>query len=153
MDGFEGRSSLKTWIVLILTNRAVTAGARGNRSIPFVAAVNPYDEPYEGAVDPDRFLAVDDSVFPRHWSSVPPRWRHDPEDHVLQEEVGAVVATACQALTPAQREVLILGDVAGFGSEEVCDLLRITPANQRVLLRRARTWVRRALELFHSGIP
>jgi RNA polymerase sigma-70 factor (ECF subfamily) len=145
LDKFEGRSSLKTWVVNIVVNRAKTAGQKENRSLPFASAQP--DPDWEGALPADRFQPAT-GAYPRHWSSFPRSWPPLPEEGALHREVTGVVATACQDLPLAQREVLLLRDVAGFASDEVCRMLGLSQANQRVLLHRARSKVRAALERY-----
>jgi len=146
LDRFEGRASLKTWLFRILVNRARSRGVREARSIPFSAAWSPQAEPAEPAVDPERFLPSDDADSPGHWASAP----RDPlpEERLLADETQAVIRAAVAALPPAQRAVLTLRDLDGWDSEEVCTVLEISAVNQRVLLHRARSKVRHALERY-----
>jgi RNA polymerase sigma-70 factor (ECF subfamily) len=141
---FEGRSSLKTWIFRILTNTAKTRGEREGRTVPFSALAGAAEE--EGAsVDPDRFLGPEER-FPGHWSSPPSSWAGEPEERLLAGETLDVVQAAIDRLPPAQALVITMRDVEGFSSDEVRNALDISETNQRVLLHRARTKVRRALE-------
>ena len=145
LDAFEGRSSLRTWIFRILVNIAKTRGTREARSLPFssVWAPDPESEP---AVELDRFLA-EQSGSPGHWASDPASWRTTvPEDRLLAKETLAKVREAIEALPPNQREVIRMRDLLGWSSPEVCNALEISETNQRVLLHRARSKVRRALE-------
>jgi RNA polymerase sigma-70 factor, ECF subfamily len=142
---FEGRSSLKTWIFRILTNVAKTRGVRESRSIPFSAL-----EGAEPAVEPERFLPPDDPVDPGGWA-VPPAPL--PEQALLARETLAVIEAAIDALLPAQRAVITLRDVEGWSSDEVRNALELSETNQRVLLHRARSKVRRALEEYVSEAP
>jgi len=144
---FEGRSSLKTWIFRILMNRAMSRGQREHRSVPFSSLFDPSSEEAEPAVDPDRFRAAGDRSA-GHWASPPYRWEGVPEDRLESKETLAQIQMAIDALRPAQREVITLRDVAGWPSAEVCNVLGISETNQRVLLHRARTKVRRALETY-----
>ncbi|TML60777.1 MAG: sigma-70 family RNA polymerase sigma factor [Actinobacteria bacterium] len=137
LDGigrFEGRSSLKTWIFRILTNIAKTRGQREGRSIPFSSLVS--DD--EASVDPDRFAENG------QWSSPPRSW--GPEERLLGGETRAVVEAAIAELPPNQAIVISMRDVGGFTAEEACNALDISETNQRVLLHRARSKVRQALE-------
>ena len=131
---FEGRSSLKTWLFRIVANTAKTRGVREARSIPFTSL----GDDSEGSVDPDRFLGSGER-FPGHWA-VP------PEGRVLAAEAMGVIDRAIEALPPAQRAVITLRDIQGLSSEEVRNALDLTETNQRVLLHRARSKVRSALE-------
>lgn len=144
IDRFEGRSSLKTWLFRILTNRAKRRGERDHRAIPFSAAGAPGDDD-EASVDPDRFLPPDHRLA-GHWTSRPMDWDDLPEERFLSAETRAVVDRAVASLPPNQREVITLRDVEGWTSEEVRNALDLSETNQRVLLHRARSKVRRALE-------
>jgi len=138
---FEGRSSLKTWLFRIVANTAKTRGVRESRSVPFSALGD--DGGDEPAVDPDRFLGSGER-FPGHWALPPSAWA--PESRLLSQEALAVIGREIDRLPPAQRAVITMRDVQGFTSEEVCNALDLTETNQRVLLHRARSKVRGALE-------
>jgi RNA polymerase sigma-70 factor (ECF subfamily) len=144
LDRFEGRSSLKTWIFRILTNIAKTRAQRDGRTLPFSALQDPGRVP-EAAVGADRFLDPEHPRWPGHWAVRPEPW---PEDALVAAETQAVVAEAIEALPPAQRAVISLRDVEGWTSEEVRNALELSETNQRVLLHRARSKVRRALESY-----
>jgi RNA polymerase sigma-70 factor (ECF subfamily) len=144
LDAFEGRASFKTWLYRILANRARTRAAREGRSVPFSALAE--TEGDAGAVDPERFDVTG------HWRDPPAGWTDEnPEQLALQAETRAVMDAAVAALPPAQRAVLVLRDEDGLETEEICNLLAITVTNQRVLLHRARTRVRQALETHMRG--
>jgi RNA polymerase sigma-70 factor, ECF subfamily len=147
LDRFEGRSSLKTWIFRILMHKALTRGTREHRTLPFSALIDPTQEGGEPAVDPERFQRAGVS-YPGHWSDPPKRWEGAPEERLLSRETLGLVGAAIEALPPSQREVIVLRDVEGWTSPEVCNVLGITETNQRVLLHRARSKVRRALERY-----
>jgi RNA polymerase sigma-70 factor (ECF subfamily) len=138
LERFEGRSSLKTWIFRIVANIAKTRSAREGRSIPFSALGDSEEGP---SVDPRRFGPDD------HWSSSSPAsWETIPEERLQAKETLARIQEAIERLPASQRAVVTLRDVQGWSSEEVCELLGISEGNQRVLLHRARTKVRGALE-------
>jgi RNA polymerase sigma-70 factor (ECF subfamily) len=139
IDRFEGRSSLKTWLFRILTNRAKTRGIREGRSLPFSAL-----EPAEPSVESDRFHGGDHS-WPGHWAAPP---RGFPEERLLAAEAREVIDRAIAALPPTQRAVISLRDIEGWSAEEVCNALTLSETNQRVLLHRARSAVRAALERY-----
>jgi RNA polymerase sigma-70 factor, ECF subfamily len=142
IDRFEGRSSLKTWLFRILTNRAKTRGERDGRVLPFSALAGASDEADEPSVDPDRFLGPD-SPRPGAWAAPPRAW---PQDKLIERETLNVIEMAIGKLPEAQREVILLRDVEGWTPMEVADALEITDGNERVLLHRARSKVRAALE-------
>jgi RNA polymerase sigma-70 factor, ECF subfamily len=147
IDRFEGRSSLKTWIMRIVVNIAITRGERETRTIPFSAFAPEADEP---AVDPDRFRDESDG-FPGHWRAYPGNWASLPEDTLLGRETLDVVKRAIEELPAVQRIVVTMRDIAGCSAEEVCGTLDVSEGNQRVLLHRARSRVRSALERHLDG--
>ena len=149
IDRFEGRSSLRTWIYRILTNTAKTRAQREARSIPFASLGGDGED--GPAVDPDRFLPADDAHGAGHWASFPRRWDDMPEARLLGSETQDVIRQAIERLPLSQGEVIRLRDVEGFSSAEVCELLSLSEANQRVLLHRARSKVRAALESYLDG--
>ena len=143
IDRFEGRSSLKTWIFRILTNIAKTRGEREGRTIPFSALAS---EEEEGAsVDSERFLGPE-TRFPGHWSAQPDTWAGIPEERLVGAETLDLIRSEIDKLPPQQAVVVTMRDVDGFTSEEVCNALGISETNQRVLLHRARSKLRQALE-------
>jgi RNA polymerase sigma-70 factor (ECF subfamily) len=150
IDRFEGRSSLKTWIFRILTNVAMRSGARERRSVPFSALARAEDTG-EPTVDPDRFLLADHELFPGHWAIMPARWP-TPEEGLLAGETREVIAAAIAELPVAQRTVIALRDVEGWSSDEVREALEISAGNQRILLHRARSRVRNAIESYYGAV-
>ena len=148
IDRFEGRSSLKTWIFSILMNRSKTRVQREGRSLPFSALANPAGEAAEPSVDPSRFLGADHPQWPHHWATPPKSWGESPEERLLTQESQARIQQAIDALPHGQRQVITLCDVEEWEPEEVCSLLGVTRTNQRVILHRARSKVRRALERY-----
>ena len=143
---FEGRSSLKTWIFRILTNRARTRGQREGRSVPFSDLAVAEAGSSETSVDADQFWPSDHPARANSWVSYPRNWNELPENRLLSRETLARVQAAIAALPPSQREVITLRDVEGWSAQEVCNVLEITESNQRVLLHRARAKVRRDIE-------
>jgi RNA polymerase sigma-70 factor (ECF subfamily) len=145
IDRFEGRSSLRTWIFQILLNNARTRGEREKRTLPFAyfrrRAEEGGDEP---AVDPDRFQGRRGEA-PGAWASPPASWS-EPDQQLDTAETRDVLLKAISELPPRQRDVITLRDIQGWPAEEVCNALDLTETNQRVLLHRARSKVRAALE-------
>ena len=132
IDNFEGRSSFKTWLFRILVNRARTTGVREHRHLPF--------DPAEPAVSPDRF---DRSGA---WAEPVPQWESDADDRVVAASWGPRLVQAIDTLPDRQRDVVVLRDVEGLTSEDVCSVLGISEGNQRVLLHRGRSRLRTELE-------
>ncbi len=135
INGFEGRSSLQTWLFRILVNRARTRGARDARQLSF------------SALEGDELPAVDPEAFGEdgRWRSAPARLEFDPETRLLSAELRSRLVEAIESLPDQQRVVVTLRDVIGLTPEEVCEMLEITEANQRVLLHRGRARARAKL--------
>jgi RNA polymerase sigma-70 factor (ECF subfamily) len=141
---FEGRSSVRTWLLRILANRARTRGAREARCVPF-SSVARDDE--DASVPGERFQGAGER-FPGGWRQFPTDWDTLPEERLLARETLEHVDAAIRRLPSRQQEVIVLRDVEGWSSEEVCEALGLTPVNQRVLLHRARSGVRAELESY-----
>jgi len=146
IDGFEGRCSLKTWIFQILINRAKTRGVREARSVSFSSLNGANSEESDSAVEPSRFLPLDDPQHPGSWASQPQQWDMTPEQLLLSQECWTHIERAIADLPDLQREVITLRDMQGWNNEEIGALLGISESNCRVLLHRARSRVREALE-------
>ena len=139
LGAFQGRSSLKTWLFSILVNRARTTGAREARSVP-VADAGP-------VVDASRFGPSGT------WAEPPEHWIEEAESRVDAERLRQLLRTAMDGLPIRQREVVLLRDVEGLSSTEVCEVLALTEANQRVLLHRGRGKLRQSLETAFGDSP
>ncbi len=148
LSRFEGRSSLKTWVFRILLNKAQRLGGRERRTVPWSSLTADDEGP---TVDPARFQGPDEP-YPGHWREWPVPWP-DPEDAALAAELRQRTGVAVAELPERQRVVLALRDIEGYDAEEVCSILDITAANQRVLLHRARAHVRRRLESYVAEVP
>jgi RNA polymerase sigma-70 factor, ECF subfamily len=132
LDGFEGRSSLRTWLYRIVVNRAISAGLHERRHVP--VEISEFE-------DNNGRFAQDG-----HWVTPPVHWSDEIIDRIAAPEVAACIRQLIEELPPSQRQVVTLRDVEGLSSDEVCGILRITEGNQRVLLHRARTRIRTLLE-------
>ncbi len=142
LDRFEGRSSLRTWIFRIAANLAKTRGVRESRSVPLssVPAAGEDDGP---AVDEARFA---DGA----WASPVRPWGLDAAQIALDDEAGARIRAEIDRLPEVQRAVITLRDIHGLGSDEVSEALGLSDGNQRVILHRARSRVRAALEAYFA---
>ncbi len=146
IEGFEGRSSLRTWVYRILINTARSHGVKDSRTVASASLSG--DLEAGPTVDPARFQGPGEP-YPGHWRQFPDPWP-SPESEVMRQEVRATLQAALDDLPPRQRVVITLRDVDGYTSDEVCAMLDISPANQRVLLHRARAAVRLRLEQYLS---
>jgi RNA polymerase sigma-70 factor (ECF subfamily) len=135
-ERFEGRSSLRTWLYRICANRARSRGGAEARAVPVGGA--------EAAVSRDRFDAGG------AWIEPPEPWG-DVDDRLAAESLAPLLHEAIGDLPDLQRQVVTLRDVEGLTSRETCEVLSISEANQRVLLHRARSRVRAAVEAGRKG--
>lgn len=142
IDSFEGRSSLRTWLFTVLINIAKRRGMRERRDLD--VAVMAFTD---GTVDPARFRDSDDP-YPGHWlpQEVPSPFPDTPEGSLLGDELVALARRELDKLPERQRVVVTMRDMLGLDSAEVCEMLDISVANQRVLLHRGRAAVRQVLE-------
>jgi RNA polymerase sigma-70 factor (ECF subfamily) len=147
LDRFEGRSTLRTWVLRIVANIARDQGAREARSLPFSAVAGEDAGPL---VEPERFFGPGDP-YPGGWRSFPTDWRTLPESRLLSQETLDVVAGAIASLPEPQQVVITLRDVIGCDAAEVSEVLGLSDGNQRVLLHRARVRVRDELERYLDG--
>jgi RNA polymerase sigma-70 factor (ECF subfamily) len=145
LDGFEARSSLRTWVYRILVNTAKRRGLREGRVVP----LSSLPDEAGPTVDPARFAGPGDE-YPGHWLDFPAQWP-SPEQHALSGELRSLLGAALASLPERQRVVITLRDVEGYSSDEVCAILEVSAANQRVLLHRARAFVRSRLETYYAG--
>lgn len=143
LDRYEGRSTFRTWVLGIVVNLARSRTRAERREAPRSSESEP-------SVDPARFLAAAHPRWPHHWAVEPAVWQ-TPEDELLAAETRTIIIEAIDALPPAQREVIVLRDVEGMPAPEVCNILALTDTHQRVLLHRARSRVRRALERYFAA--
>lgn len=132
LPSFEGRSSVKTWLYAILLNQARMAGLKERRHVPIA--------------DPER--SVDRRRFNRDgsWSCPPVHWADEIEDRVRAERMTKSIYVAIDELPSSQRDVLTLRDVEGLTAADACQILGLQEGHQRVLLHRARSRLRGALE-------
>jgi RNA polymerase sigma-70 factor (ECF subfamily) len=145
IDRFEGRASFKTWLFQILVNRARTRAEREGRAHSFSSLAAEAETPGDPAVPPQRFRDADDQ-WPNNWALPPHSWGSSSDAGLLAGETLGLVRRAIDQLPPGQQQVITLRDIEGWTAEDVCNALVISETNQRVLLHRARSHVRAALE-------
>jgi len=155
LGDFEGRSTLRTWVLSILANRARSRATRDRRLVLWSDLAEPDADGDAGSwVDAARFRGPGDP-YPGHWTTAgePVPWREQPETSAISREALEVLEAALEALPPRQQTVVRLRDVHDLTSQEVCEVLDISPENQRVLLHRGRSRLRAALELHYRAEP
>jgi RNA polymerase sigma-70 factor, ECF subfamily len=134
IDGFDGRSSVLTWLVRIVVNKAKSRRRLENRFLPFTARVRPSESWKSSSADEE--------------AELPEMGTTDltPERLALEQEVVERFDAALKALPPSQRSVIVLRDLEGASSIETCRVLSINDLTQRVRLSRARATLRSALQ-------
>lgn len=146
---FEGRSSLESWMFAILIHKAKDRGVRESRHITF-SAFESHDDEGEEAVDPARFHASGELAG--HWALPPQPWNEQtPERLLASRQAFEALSNAVDELPAGLRDVLVLKDVEGLESQEICKRLKITDTNLYVRLHRARERVRQAVEISLHG--
>nr|WP_236201524.1 RNA polymerase sigma factor [Pseudomonas pseudonitroreducens] len=140
LDGFQGRSSLKTWLLTITANTAKSRLRKVRRDVSLDDLPAPH-----GSIDDSRFAADG------HWSTAPLAWHEDsPEALLAEDELRECLEKTLLSLSELQRSVLLLRERQGLELEEICNLLDVSLSNARVLLHRARLKVFATVEHFEE---
>lgn len=140
LDGFQGRSSLKTWLATITANTAKSRLRKVRRDVSLDELPAPH-----GSIDDSRFAADG------HWSPAPLAWHEDsPEALLAEDELRQCLEKTLLSLSELQRSVLLLRERQGLELEEICNLLEVSLSNARVLLHRARLKVFATVEHFEE---
>jgi RNA polymerase sigma-70 factor (ECF subfamily) len=140
LDGFQGRASLKTWLLTITANTAKTRLKHNRREVLLDDLPSPH-----GSIGDERFSENG------HWLLAPHAWHHDSPDALLTEdELRQCREKTLASLPEQQGSVLHLRERAGLELEEICNLLQVSASNVRVLLHRARLKVYATLEHFEE---
>lgn len=140
LDGFQGRSSLKTWLLTITANTAKSRLRKVRRDVSLDDLPAPH-----GSLDDSRFAADG------HWSPAPLAWHEDsPEALLAEDELRECLEKTLLSLSELQRSVLLLRERQGLELDEICNLLEVSLSNARVLLHRARLKVFATVEHFEE---
>ena len=140
LSGFEGRSSLKTWLLTITANAAKNRLKHKRREVLLDDLPSPH-----GTIDEDRFASDG------HWLLAPFAWHHDTPDALLTEdELRECLEHTLLSLPQLQSSVLVLRERQGLELEQICNLLDISLSNARVLVHRARLKVFATVEHFEE---
>jgi len=136
---FEGRSSLRTWLIAIVRNEARSRLRKSKREVSI-------DDDHSGALFPaDSFDATG------HWSQPPGMWHDDSPEALLTSEIlRDCLEKTLAAMPEQQRAVLLLRDQEEISLEEICNILSVTTSNVRVLIHRARVRLYRMIEHFEE---
>ena len=135
---WTGRGTLRGWILGIVVNQARSRATRESRTIPLSMLEQDDTEQSTGAMSFGSWQWATDDAPDDVWS----------RDSLERREILETIRTAIEALPPRQRAVIELRDVSGCDGAEACAALRLSQANQRVLLHRARVKVRNVVEAY-----
>ena len=136
-DKFQGRSSFKTWLLTICSNRARSMGYHESKYLSI---------DLQEAVSADRFS--DGGA----WLAPPAPFSEILADQDERAAVLRVIHVAIEELRDPTRAVVMLRDVEGLDTREVAEVLQLTEANVRVLLHRGRAHIRNAVEEWRGGV-
>ncbi|MWV17986.1 sigma-70 family RNA polymerase sigma factor [Pseudomonas sp. L-22-4S-12] len=140
LDGFQCRSSLKTWLLTITANTAKSRLKQHRREVLLDDLPAPH-----GTLGDERFAASG------HWQTPPHAWHEDsPEALLGEDELRQCLEKTLASLSEMQASVLLLRERQGLELEEICNLLELSLSNVRVLLHRARLKVFATLEHFEE---
>ena len=140
LSGFEGRSSLKTWLLTITANSAKNRYKQNRREVLLDDLPSPH-----GTIDPERFSRDG------HWLLAPFAWHQDtPEALLTEDELRECLEQTLLSLPQLQSSVLVLRERQGLELEEICNLLELSLSNVRVLVHRARLKVFATVEHFEE---
>lgn len=140
LAGFEGRSSLKTWLLTITANCAKNRYKQNRREVLLDDLPSPH-----GTIDDERFSSDG------HWLLAPFAWHQDtPEALLTEDELRDCLEHTLLSLPQLQSSVLVLRERQGLELEEICNLLEISLSNVRVLVHRARLKVFATVEHFEE---
>lgn len=140
LDGFQGRSSLKTWLLSVTANTAKSKLRQVRREVSLDDLPAPH-----GSIDDSRFAADG------HWSAAPLAWHSDsPEALLAEDELRECLEKTLLSLSDLQRSVVLLRERQGLELQEICNLLSLSLSNVRVLLHRGRLKLFATLEHFEE---
>ncbi|MHC5350834.1 RNA polymerase sigma factor [Metapseudomonas furukawaii] len=140
LDGFQQRSSLKTWLLTIVANTARSRLKQSRREVLLDDLPGPH-----GTLDEGRFAENG------HWMAEVPAWHQDsPEALLAEEELRECLEKTLLGLSEMQRSVVLLRERQGLELEEICNLLGVSLSNVRVLLHRGRLKLFATLEHFEE---
>ncbi len=137
---FEGRSSLKTWMLTIVSNGAKTRLRKESRQVSFADVEASLSGLSEDLFNPDG-----------HWSKPPPEWDISSPDRLLEEsQLKDCIEKTTNSLPEQQRAVFVLREIEQQALEDVRNILGLTDSNVRVLLHRARLKLMQVIDRYQE---
>lgn len=138
---FERRSSLKTWIMTIVSNEAKARLRRESRQV----SLDELDGDIPGSyLDGSKFKADG------HWQSVP-KWNQDSPEALLSEaQLQSCINKTLRLLPAAQKAAFMLRDIEQQSFEDICNILQVSAVNVRVLVHRARLVLMQVIDRYQE---
>lgn len=131
-NGFEGRSSEKTWLTAILKHKTIDHFRKLGKQ--------PVNQSQDHEKQLDHFFHENGN-----WKDKPERWDLTPDQIFHQKEFWKVFLRCLSELSERLRIAFRLRELEGLGCDEICKVLGVSPSNCWVMLYRARMSLRRCL--------
>jgi RNA polymerase sigma-70 factor (ECF subfamily) len=142
ISSFERRSSLKTWLMTIVSNQAKARLRKESRQVSL--------EQLDGDT-PGSYLDGNHFQTNGHWAQPTPRWNNESPEALLEEkQLQRCIAKTLTLLPHAQKTAFILRDVEQQSFEDICSLLNVSAANARVLVHRARLTLMQVIDRYQE---
>lgn len=139
---FERRSSLKTWIITIVSNEAKSRLRREARLVSL--------EQLDGET-PGSYLDGNNFKGDGHWKNPIPHWDNESPEALLEEkQLQACIAKTLSLLPPTQKAAFVLRDLEQQSFEDICNILHISASNVRVLVHRARLALMQVIDRYQE---
>ena len=134
ISSFEGRSSLKSWLIAILKNKIIDHLRKASRQKEEVFEEETIDLPVRG------FSSIG------IWNVYVPNWAGSPEGVLENQQFMEVIKNCFEKLPDRSRRLFQLKLLQDLDTEEICKLLEISSSNYWVLVHRARLALRECVE-------
>lgn len=139
---FERRSSLKTWILTIVSNEAKSRLRRESRTVSL--------EQLDGEI-PGSYLDGANFKADGHWRNPPPKWSDESPDSLLEEsQLHTCLNKTLSQLPPLQKAAFLLRDIEQQPFDDICNILQVSASNVRVLLHRARLTLMQVIDRYQE---
>lgn len=142
IGNFERRSSLKTWLLIIVSNQAKARLRKESRQISL--------DQLDGET-PGSYLDGANFKADGHWQRPAPHWNIESPEALLEEQqLQFCINRTLNLLPPAQKAAFILRDIEQQSFEDICNILAVSASNVRVLLHRARLTLMQVIDRYQE---
>jgi RNA polymerase sigma-70 factor (ECF subfamily) len=126
INGFEGRSSYKTWLSRIMVNKCIYKLKYGY---------------FKNEIASEFSQTTHQPMYAKE---------NQPEEKLLNRELALILERSLQTIPLHYRTVFVLRELEGFSVAETAELLQLTPVNVKVRLNRAKALLQKKIEQFYS---